>query len=81
MTVDLTKLFAPHYTIEAAVEMTLSASATLTDRESSKLHWQQAAALAEAAVESDVGMLAAADALSATTIAPMEVRTWKITVQ
>ena len=81
VTVDLTKLFAPHYTIEAAVEMTLSASATLTDRESSKLHWQQAAALAEAAVESDVGMLAAADALTATTIAPMEVRTWKITVQ
>jgi hypothetical protein len=81
VTVDLTKLFAPHYTIKAAVEMTLSASATLADRESSKLHWQQTAALGQAAVESDVEMLTAADALSATTIAPMELRTWKITVQ
>ena len=58
--------------------MTLSASMTLEDRSKNVLHWRQAGA---EAVLQDSEEVLVTDILRATTISPMEVRTWKITVR
>ena len=78
VTIDLSKLFAPYWTITDAVEMTLSASMTLEERSKNVLHWRQAVA---EAVPQDSEEVLVTDTLRATTISPMEVRTWKITVR
>jgi lysosomal alpha-mannosidase len=88
VTIDMANLFAPHWTISDVVETTLSGSMTLQQREGSRLHWrqqpQQDGVHASTSEEEREGQATwpgtDSDALGAVTIAPMEVRTWKIAV-
>lgn len=80
--IDLANLFAPHWRITSAVEMTLSGSMTLQQREVSRLHWKQQQvtnASRSATSEAQLGFRRSDD-VGIATIAPMEVRTWKIIV-
>ena len=82
--IDLGNLFAPHWKITSAVETTLSGSMTLQQREASRLHWKQqqvsnASVSRSAASEAQV-RLRRSDDVGIVTIAPMEVRTWKIII-
>ena len=85
VSIDLGNLFAPHWNITSAVEMTLSGSMTLQEREASRLHWKQQQTANQsvspgASSEALGHLLRTPDDVGAVTIAPMEVRTWKIIV-
>ena len=81
VTIDLANLFAPYWTITDAVPMTLTASMTLEERSKNLLHWRQATAPGAKAIVQDNVETLMTDTLRATTISPMEIRTWKIRVR
>ena len=85
VTLSLAELFAPRYKVTSAVEYTLDGVTPAAERERTRLRWQQAKPAQpseEPAAAAAVGAEGAAkeDTLDATTIMPMEVRTWQITV-
>ena len=81
---DLAKIFAPHWTITDVNETTLSGSMTLSQQQSSQLHWRQAPAAEggapNAPTEPRQRGADSADSPGVVTIRPMEVRTWAIRV-
>jgi hypothetical protein len=77
--VDLAKLLAPHWTVTAAVEHTVDGITPLVEWERTRLQWRQAPASPGKAAPA-VGASGPPDTLRRTTINPMEVRTWHITV-
>ena len=84
MTLSLAELFAPRYEVTSAVEYTLDGVTPRAERERTRLRWQQAKPAQpseEPAAAVRAEGAAKEDTLDATTIMPMEVRTWQITVR
>ena len=84
VTLSLAELFAPRYKVTSAVEYTLDGVTPAAERERTRLRWQQAKPAQPSEEPAAAGGAEGAvkeDTLDATTIMPMEVRTWQITVR
>ncbi len=85
-TVDLAALFAPRWTVTGAVELTLTATRTMTAARAAQIQWPQlppsssgGVGSGAAAAKGHVGP-AAGDAVIPVTIAPMDIRTFVLTI-
>ena len=97
MSVELARLFAPHWTVTRALEVTADGVTPLKERERTRLRWkQQRAAPAAGAGASEAAAAAAGSGAAAAgagpgaagargelsvTLSPMEIRTWQIAVE
>ena len=83
VSIDLATLFAPRWTVTRAVETTVNGITPLSEREKTRLHWQQQTVKMQSSdtlPRQETAAVATPPGLTVK-ISPMEVRTWRLTVQ